>query len=61
MAGQLTEQELLVARQVAQGATTKEVATDLYLSPRTIDSHLRSIFRKLDITSRRDLRGLDFG
>jgi DNA-binding CsgD family transcriptional regulator len=31
------------------------VATELFLSPRTIDAHLRSIFRKLGITSRRQL------
>ncbi|WP_017586262.1 AAA family ATPase [Nocardiopsis ganjiahuensis] len=54
----LTMQEIHVARQVAAGATSKEVAARLFLSPRTIDAHLRRIFRKLDITSRRQLRDL---
>ncbi|MBF6351030.1 helix-turn-helix domain-containing protein [Nocardia flavorosea] len=55
---ELTMQEMHIARQVAAGATSKEVATRLYLSKRTVDAHLRSIFRKLGITSRRQLRDL---
>ncbi|MFI1461392.1 AAA family ATPase [Nocardia carnea] len=54
----LTMQEIHIAREVAAGATSKEVATRLYLSKRTVDAHLRSIFRKLDITSRRQLRNM---
>ncbi|MFD4945066.1 helix-turn-helix transcriptional regulator, partial [Streptomyces sp. NPDC058409] len=50
--------EFQIARLVAMGATSKEVGTQLFLSPRTIDAHLRNIFRKLGITSRRQLRDL---
>lgn len=54
----LTAHELHVARLVATGATSREVGAQLFLSPRTIEAHLRSIFRKLGITSRRQLRDL---
>jgi ATP/maltotriose-dependent transcriptional regulator MalT len=55
---QLTEQELQVAHFVAQGLSNREVAAQLFLSPRTIAAHLRNIFRKLGISSRTELARL---
>jgi DNA-binding CsgD family transcriptional regulator len=51
----LTEAEHSVTGLVADGLTNREVAAKLFLSPHTVDSHLRHIFRKLDINSRVDL------
>jgi DNA-binding CsgD family transcriptional regulator len=55
---QLTEQELQIAHFVAQGLSNRDVAAQLFLSPRTIAAHLRNIFRKLGISSRTELARL---
>jgi DNA-binding CsgD family transcriptional regulator len=55
---QLTPQELQVARFVAQGLPTREVAAQLFLSPRTVEFHLRNVFGKLGISSRTQLAQL---
>ena len=52
---QLTAQELQIARMAADGLTNREIGQCLYLSHRTVGSHLYRIFPKLDITSRAQL------
>jgi class 3 adenylate cyclase len=53
---QLTPQELQVALTLADGATTREAAAKLYLSPKTVEYHLRHVYDKLAIRSREELR-----
>ncbi len=53
---QLTPQELQVAMTLAEGTTTREAAARLYLSPKTVEYHLRHVYDKLEIRSREELR-----
>ena len=52
----LTQQEREIALLAATGLTNRQIATRLYLSPRTVSAHLYRIFPKLGITSRAALR-----
>lgn len=54
----LTPQQLRIARCVAEGATNREVALSLSVSPRTVDHHLRNVFAVLGVRSRTELSRL---
>lgn len=53
--GVLTSQEIRIARMLSDGRTTKETAVALFLSPKTVEYHLRHVYQKLQIRSREEL------
>ena len=55
---QLTAAERQVAERVAHGLTSRAIAEELFVSPRTVDAHLTHIYRKLDINTRARLAGM---
>jgi DNA-binding CsgD family transcriptional regulator len=54
----LTPGELRIARMAAEGRTNKEIAQALFLTLRTVETHLTHVYRKLDIDSRGALSGV---
>ncbi|MFB9838441.1 helix-turn-helix domain-containing protein, partial [Actinoallomurus acaciae] len=55
----LTPQELQVVRLAAEGSSSREIAEQLFLSPRTVEYHLYKAYPKLGVASRRELARLD--